>query len=154
MCTLFQKDCSFLQDAHFIDYFMNTSNFIAAISYFLTVRSLKCVKIQDELAKKYGYLQTACIKYEDLIRNPLQSLKALFDYCGLPKALVVQALSGLENDSQTNSPIAKAKVTQHAEVFEMNDQLMEEFALLAKILELPSHFDELLLPNTITHASK
>ena len=47
------------------------------------------------------------LRYEDLVKNPLEICRAIMEFCGLPVSLAESAVRGLEADSQRNSPISR-----------------------------------------------
>ena len=73
-----------------------------------------CRKYLD--LRKNGY-EISAVKYEDLVKHPLESTKVIFKYCNLPEELAEKAIKALDKDSQRHSPLsmknlAKAKTFQ------------------------------------------
>jgi hypothetical protein len=52
------------------------------------------------------------VKCEHLVANPRRCLEAIFGHCGVSKDLIEPALEALNEDSQKNSVLSKAKVSQ------------------------------------------
>ena len=62
------------------------------------VWAVHCRKYLD-LRQKDG-IRIRAIKYEDLVRHPVEATKTIFEYCGLPDELVDKAVTALQKDSQ------------------------------------------------------
>ena len=73
-----------------------------------------CRKYLDLKKNRY---EINAVKYEDLVKHPLESTKVIFKYCNLPEELAEKAIKAMSQDSQRHSPLsmknmAKAKTFQ------------------------------------------
>jgi sulfotransferase family protein len=62
------------------------------------------------------------LRYEDLNDRREESLKATFDYCGMPAAAVEQAMQGFEADSQ-----AGTEISRDVRADDLTSERMEQF---------------------------
>ena len=73
------------------------------ITFAVYVWAIICRKYLD--LRKNGY-EIDAVKYEDLVKHPLESTKAIFEYCNLPEELAEKATKALNKDSQRHSPLS------------------------------------------------
>ena len=110
---------------------------------------LNCVLMKEYRELRARGLDVMAVRYEDLLRNPEESIRRVFEYCRLPIDIVKPALRGLEVDSQRNSVLAKSIIGQLAEPELTPDVIARANALLSKH-RLPLVGEECLLEGTIT----
>ena len=70
-----------------------------------------------------GYKINA-VKYEDLVKHPLETTKVIFKYCNIPDELAEKAIKALNKDSQRHSPLSMKNMA-NAETLELveNDKV-------------------------------
>ena len=89
------------------------------MTFAVYVWALICRKYLD-LREKDGYNINA-VKYEDLVKHPLESTKAVFKYCNLPDELAEKAIKALNKDSQRHSPLSMKNMAK-AQTLELVDE--------------------------------
>jgi len=85
-----------------------------------------CVFVWAMICRKYLDLRNSgikidAVKYEDLVKHPLESTKAIFEYCNLPEELAEKAIKALSKDSQRHSPLSMKNMSK-AKTEEMEGQ--------------------------------
>ena len=74
-----------------------------------------CFYLWAGICRKYlglranGY-EIDAVKYEDLVKHPLEATKVIFKYCNLPEELAEKAINALNKDSQRHSPLSKKNI--------------------------------------------
>ena len=84
------------------------------------------------ICKKYLVLRKQgvsihAVKYEDLVKHPVESASAIMEYCGLPKELAEKAVRALSKDSQRHSPLSMKNMAK-AKTYELegNDKVVAD----------------------------
>jgi len=95
----------------------------------------------------------AALRYEDLIDRPLETCRAVMEFCGLPSSLAELAVRGLEVDSQRRSPmsrdiIGRSRIKEPGMTTEITMSLNE----LLKRFGLPGIECDDILPGTLLHS--
>ena len=62
-----------------------------------------CRKYLD--LRRKGY-EINAVKYENLVKHPLESTKVIFKYCNLPEELAEKAINALNKDSHRHAPVS------------------------------------------------
>jgi hypothetical protein len=52
------------------------------------------------------------VKYEDLVKHPLESMKVIYGYCNLPQDLAEKSIKALSKDSQRHSPLSMKNMSK------------------------------------------
>jgi hypothetical protein len=100
--------------------------------------------------RRSGRTDVVGIRYEDLVKNPTESISRIFKHCRLPDELVEPGLRGMKVDSQRNSVIAKQIIGSIPEPELTPETMLWGNDLLRKD-ELPLIGDECLIEGTITY---
>ena len=80
-------------------------------------------------------MNIVAVKYEDLVKNPLESTQAIFKYCSLPVEWAQDAIRALDKDSQRLSPLSMKNLQKHdfaqltPERKVQTDQICDQFGL-------------------------
>ena len=76
--------------------------------------------------RKDGYKIDA-VKYEDLVKYPLESTRSIFAYSGLPVEWAEDAITALSKDSQRHSPLSRKNLSNAKNLeLEGNDKVMSD----------------------------
>ena len=110
---------------------------------------LNCVLMTEYRELRARGLDLMAVRFEDLVRNPEESIRRVFDFCRLPTEIVKPALRGMDVDSQRNSVISKSIIGHLAEP-EMTPGAIARANALLRRHELPLIGEECLLEGTIT----
>ena len=114
-------------------------NWIAAAKYYVALRNRG--------------MDVAGIRYEDLVGDPLYSSRQILKYCGLPESLAEKFVEGMAHDSQRNSVLSKANLSQHRDP-ELTPESREFHNKLLKQHGFPPIGVEDVIDGTITYKGK
>ena len=68
-----------------------------------------CCKYLDLRKDRY---EISAVKYEDVVKHPLEATNAIFKYCNLPDELAEKAIKALNKDSQRHSPFSMKNMSK------------------------------------------
>jgi len=71
---------------------------------------MAAVAIEAYLDARRRGLDIGAVRYEDLVARPLDTCRAVLEFCRLPASLAQLAVRALDVDSQRDSFIAKSKI--------------------------------------------
>ena len=105
-----------------------------------------CRKYLD--IRKNGY-EISAVKYEDLVKHPLESTKIIFKYCNLPEELAEKAIKALDKDSQRHSPLSMKNLAK-AKTFQLTGEDKVTADAICNQMGLPQIPEPCNLEGTIT----
>lgn len=123
------------------------TSFLFWVRYMTAYRGVSSTETDDP-----NYLEIPAVKYEDIIADPVKSMRIILGYCGLPSELAEAALSAMGNDSQANTFLSRDKMAK-VKVTKPQGRDLEDLNLIAKAVELPAYSQDLRFPQTITKRS-
>jgi len=98
--------------------------------------------------RRQGF-DVSALRYEDLVRHPLEMCRIVLHYCGLPVTLAELAVRGMELDSQRNSPVARSIIGKFKEP-ELTEQSKESLNKLLVTFALPPIGEKIILEGTLS----
>jgi hypothetical protein len=108
------------------------------------------VMVKEYITLRRSGFPASAVRYEDIIDDSRNAIRAILEYCELPVSLTDNALRGLEVDSQRNSPISREILGRHKEP-ELTSGARKRGNELMLKNGLPLIESDGLLEGTITH---
>jgi hypothetical protein len=102
---------------------------------------------------RHGPFEMPAIKYKDILSNPDENIRIIFEFCGLDPQLVTKASRALHKDSQAGSPLSQQNLQNHADDLKAK---LTEASVIRDAKTLAGHWGlsdimgDLRLPGTIT----
>lgn len=110
---------------------------------------LSCISHKHYLRFRDIGLNIAAVRYEDVISNPVESMRAVLEFCQLPTENVEQCRQALEFDSQKGTPLSSERLSRHP-TLEYSGEARKEADAICEKFGLP-HADQVYIaPGTIT----
>lgn len=98
-------------------------------------------------------LEIAGVRFEDLIKDPTESMRTILRYCTFPEDNVGKCQKAMEFDSQAGSPLSTKVLNKHPTV-EYVGAAKEESDRLCDLFNVPHVDQEYIAPGTITYKEK
>ena len=95
-------------------------------------------------------MDIAAVRYEDLVKHPLQATQAVFKYCGLPVEWAHDGIRAMDKDAQRKSPLSMKNLRKH-DVAGLTPQRKKQTDEICDQFNLPRIPEPCLLEGTITH---
>jgi hypothetical protein len=105
--------------------------------------------MQKYMEQHAAGIPMCAVRYEDMIAQPEQIVRTLFDYCDLPTTLerIAQGVKAFERDSQHGSSLARKNLKQDEQNRLTEEHLQEIHQLLAEHATI--HTADFIVPGTI-----
>lgn len=110
---------------------------------------LSCISHKHYLRFRDIGLKIAGVRYEDIISNPVESFRAVLEFCELPTDNVEQCSQSLKLDSQKGTPLSSERLSRHPTLEYAGEARKESDAICDKF-GLPHADQEYIAPGTIT----
>ena len=99
-----------------------------------------------------GRSSVRAIRYEDIVENKIQTLRLLFQYCGISEEYLELAKKSLETDSQIGTVLAKSNLAKHKQN-DITSEMMNEANFYLRGFNLPPLNQPVYLPGVISPAA-